>query len=151
MKCSLSNNLFYKFKLVLLWYKSRIETVLFSFVFIKCVKGRLQWRLKQTGRACFDQRAFIVKRITFFYLFLFVLFCFFTLLTFLISCEFKHACIWGFFPPPSLYLFVCFFVFLSSFLVSFLFLQFVFSFLVRSNKGLQKFVNTIPALRSLVF
>ena len=47
----------------------------FSFVFIKFV-GRLQWRLKQTGRVCFDRRAFIVKRITFFYLFLFVLFCF---------------------------------------------------------------------------
>ena len=107
--------------------------VLFSFVVIKCVQGRLQRRLKQTGRACFDQRAFIVKRITFFYLFLFVLFCYFTLLTFLISCEFKHPCILGFFPLPSL-LFFCFSVFLFFFLVSFIFLQFVFSFLVRSNK-----------------
>ena len=74
--------------------------VSFSFVFIKFVQGRLQRRLKQSGRACFDQRAFIVKRITFFYLFLFVLFCF--VLTFLISCEFKHAGILGFFPLPSL-------------------------------------------------
>ena len=106
--------------------------VLFSCV-LKCVQGRLQRRLKQTGRACFDQRAFIVKRITFFYLLLFVLFCYFTLLTFLISCEFKHPCILGFFPLPSL-LFFCFSVFLFFFLVSFLFLQFVFSFLVRSNK-----------------
>ena len=50
--------------------------ILFSFVFNKCM-GRLQRRLKQTGRVCFDQRAFIVKRITFFHLFLFVLFCFY--------------------------------------------------------------------------
>ena len=103
MKCSLSNNLFYKFKLVLLWYESRIE-MFYPHLLLSsaCVQGRLQRRLKQTGRACFDQRAFIVKRITFFYLFLFVLFCFFTLLTSLISCEFKHACILGFFPLPSL-------------------------------------------------
>ena len=77
--------------------------------------GRLQGRLKQTGRVCFDQRAFIVKRITFFHLFLFVLFCFvFTLLTFLISSEFKHACILGFFPLPALHFFFVFpFFFLS--------------------------------------
>ena len=49
---------------------------LFSFVVIKCVQGRLQRRLKQTGRACFDQRAFIVKRVTFFLL-VFVCFVFF--------------------------------------------------------------------------
>ena len=46
--------------------------------------------------------------------------------------------------PPNFFRFS---VFLSFFLVSFLFLQFVFSFLVWSNKGLQKFVNKIPALK----
>ena len=113
VKCPLSNNLFYKFKLVLLWYESRIE-MFYSHLFlssanlrsssifvsrqrecmrtaqigpdlrlIKCVQGRLHRRLKQTGRARFDQRAFIVKRITFFYLFLFVLFvCFFYFINF---------------------------------------------------------------------
>ena len=89
-----------------------------DYAVIKCVQGRLQGRLKQTGRACFDQRAFIVKRITSFYLFLFLFllfFFFFTLLTFLISCEFKHACILGFFPLPSLH----FFLFLRFFFLSF--------------------------------
>ena len=44
---------------------------------------------------CFGQRAFII------YNFLLLLFCFFTFLTFLITCEFKHAYILRLFPLPS--------------------------------------------------
>ena len=50
-----------------------------------------------------------------------------------------HACILSFFPlyPLQIFLLPLF----SSFLASFIFLRFVFPFLVRSYKGLQKFTN----------
>ena len=51
-----------------------------------------------------------------------------------------HACILSFFPLYSLQIFLLPFFFLS-FFVSFLFLRFVCPFLVRSYKGLQKFIN----------
>ena len=81
--------------------------------------------------------------ITFFVVFLFVLFCF-TFLTFLITCEFKHACILGLFLLPSGKSFFFPFSFFLSFLVSFpvsFVLKFVFPFLVGSYRGLQQFVN----------
>ena len=86
--------------------------------------GRLHWRrLKQTGCACFDQHAFIIKYITSFTcfcLFYFILFFLLSIFTFLINCEFEHACILGFFPLPSLQFFSSFLsFFLSFFLVSF--------------------------------
>ena len=80
---------------------------------------------------------------TFFVVFLFFLFCF-TFLTFLITCEFKHACILVLFLLPSgksfFFPFSFFLSFLLSFPVSFV-LKFVFPFLVGSYRGLQQFVN----------
>ena len=50
-----------------------------------------------------------------------------------------NACILSFFPLYTLQIFLL--PLFSSFLASFIFLRFVFPFLVRSYKGLQKFTN----------
>ena len=90
---------------------------------------------------CFGQRAFITYN---FFRRFFVCFVLFYFLTFLITCEFKHACILGLFLPPSGKSFFFPFSFFLSFLVWFpvsFVLKFVFPFLVGSYRGLQQFVN----------
>ena len=90
---------------------------------------------------CFGQRAFITYN---FFRRFFVCFVLFYFLTFLITCEFKHACILGLFLLPSGKSFFFPFSFFLSFLVSFpvsFVLKFVFPFLVGSYRGLQQFVN----------